>query len=63
MFTLQLEANVVSNSRGDNEIYNNGVVEDDGSAYYPNSEEAKIRDLVTYMSLDIPRLSRLLIST
>jgi hypothetical protein len=63
LFALQLEANELKNSlliEGvDNIMYNNGVYEDDGSIYRPSSGESKIRDLFTYISLDIPLLARL----
>jgi hypothetical protein len=63
-FALQFELNVMNNGliidALDLWVYEiNGFFDDDGSRYFPTTEEAHIKDWFSYMSLDIPLLFRM----
>jgi TolB-like protein len=61
LFAVQFELNVMQNSLlidgVDKNIYQNGY-EDEYGTFLPSWEESKLKDLYTYMSLDIPLLAR-----
>jgi TolB-like protein len=63
LFAIQAELNIMINNGilidgVDFALFNEGYANDHGGIYYPTWDEAKIKDLFTYTSLDIPILLR-----
>jgi TolB-like protein len=61
-FALQLEVNLMNNGLiidgTDQWLFDGGWEDDDGSTYFPTSEESQIKDWFRYTSVDIPVLLR-----
>jgi TolB-like protein len=61
-FALQFEVNLMNNGLiidgTDQWLFDNGWTGDDGSLYFPTSEEAQIKDWFRYTSVDVPVLLR-----